>query len=78
MKPLPLLSLRSFTFLTTDYSVSLMIMEKKTNDFGEGNGFSSHAFATGFSRSFYINTTHKGTHWIRKPDKGWPVKISKY
>ena len=22
--------------------VSLMIMEKKTNDFGEGNGFSSH------------------------------------
>ena len=25
-----------------EYSVSLMIMEKKTNDFGEGNGFSSH------------------------------------
>ena len=29
MKPLQLLSLQSFTFLSTEYSVSLMIMEKK-------------------------------------------------
>ena len=44
MKPLPLLSLCSFTFLSTEYSVCFSngYGEKKTNDFGEGNGFSSH------------------------------------
>ena len=44
MKPLPLLLLRSFTFLSTEYSVCFFndYGEKKTNDFGEGNGFSSH------------------------------------
>ena len=28
--------------------------------------------------NFYVNTTHKGAHWIRKPYKGRPsVKMSK-
>ena len=29
-------------------------------------------------RSFYVNTTHKAAHWIRKPHKGQvSVKMSK-
>ena len=43
MKPLPLLSLFSFTFLSTEYSVCFSNgYGEKKKDFGEGNGFSSH------------------------------------
>ena len=63
MKALPLLSTRSFSFLSTECSVSLMIMEENNKRFWRRKSFQL-PLAKEFSRSFYTNRTHKGTHWI--------------